>query len=757
MLAISPGDIYSIFWLYFPHFNSSVDMTSASDDKKATNVVMTNTKFNNLDPGHLNFGEFLTDNELKTIQSTSYINNPSPNFYFSPGPRVEKEAPDWNPAINVNHQAFATDLSDDTFLRMFDDIIRTPSPITYDKQHETVGSSPNIKTKDIRSSAAMGSLKTENNSIKLMSKRQQDNSLAAFQIETRPAALQSNEISKVPSIDKPFTMENASKRTNVDMNNGPGKRTSNGNNTNTKTSKNKKHTSPTKTSSTSTSNSNTAPPAKRKRRPRAKKILTPTESLQARKKYLEKNRRAARKCRMKKKAEMASDQARYDFYANEIRATKVQLGACRTELLGLIEMCKRMVGEGCAGEGVRRFVGNLAVREEACRGMLESGDLGVECWKLVERCRGARLGEGVLGDVGCEVGGTTEGGNVNENEDGNWAMGYCEMKNEIQEQFQLQDDTNLSYNSSALTENEEGAAYGPCQTSVFTLQPQQPQQPQPPTTSWHNTTTALQNVAPTPDPTNTTLFSPSIFTHPTNRLSFSSPLTINQQKPQQHVKTPSQTTKIEKQKQQKHHQTKSKTKIVPHMRHESIDSGYGSICSSNSITNSTFSPDPNLFPNSNSNSNSNPNSNYWSPDLAIYEEYEDANLRSLICNSTIATQDQGQTQIQTHTQTHAPSQEKLSVSACRDFVYENVAGGDVVNGFVNPGAVHARVADSENCEMGGREAQAEKEEVEGLLGSSPVMEMDMEVDRGPSGLEFGYSRIADNRAMCVDSSVVIVS
>ncbi|RAL62113.1 hypothetical protein DID88_002599 [Monilinia fructigena] len=179
------------------------------------------------------------------------------------------------------------------------------------------------------------------------------------------------------------------------------------------------------------------------------------------------------------------------------------------------------------------------------------------------------------------------------------------------------------------------------------------------------------------------------------------------------------------------------------MRHESIDSGYGSICSSKSTKNSTF--------------NSNQIPNYWCPDLASYEEYEDANLGSSICHSTVATQDQGQAQIQTHTQTHAPSQEKLSASACRDFVYDNLAEVNVVDGFINPDAVHARVTESENCEMGGREAQGEKEEVEGLLGSSPVMERDMEVNREPSGLGFGYSKIVDDRALGVDSSVVIIS
>ncbi|RAL62112.1 hypothetical protein DID88_002598 [Monilinia fructigena] len=225
--------------------------TSASDEQKATNVVMTNTKFNSLHPGRLNFGEFLPDNELKTIQSTSNINDPSPAFYLSPGPRVGKEAPDWNPTINGNNQAFATDLSDDTFLRMFDDIIQTPSPIAQDKQHEAVGSSLNIKTKNFSSGAATGSLKTEENSTKSMSQRQRDNSLAAFQIDTRPSGIQSNETSKVPSTNEPFKMENAPKPTNVDMNNAPGKRSSNSN-TNAKTPKTK----------------NTPPPLRHPPRPR---------------------------------------------------------------------------------------------------------------------------------------------------------------------------------------------------------------------------------------------------------------------------------------------------------------------------------------------------------------------------------------------------------------------------------------------------------------------------------------------------------
>lgn len=79
-----------------------------------------------------------------------------------------------------------------------------------------------------------------------------------------------------------------------------------------------------------------------------------------------------------------------------------------------------------------------------------------------------------------------------------------------------------------------------------------------------------------------------------------------------------------------------------------------------------------------------------------------------------------------------------------------------MDNVLDPDAAHVGLGESENCEMGGREGQGGKAEVEGLLGS-PVMKMEMEGNRGPSGLEFGYSRIADDRAMSVDSSVVIVS
>lgn len=138
---------------------------------------------------------------------------------------------------------------------------------------------------------------------------------------------------------------------------------------------------------------------KNKRRSRAKKILGPSETLRAREKYIEIKRRASRKYRSKKKAEMATDQEKHDFCVTEINATKNQLLESQKELLSLIEICKGMVGKGCSDAAIRKFIANWERREETYGEMLESGDVGIEVSKLIQKCRSARLGEGVLGDA----------------------------------------------------------------------------------------------------------------------------------------------------------------------------------------------------------------------------------------------------------------------------------------------------------------------------------------------------------------------
>ncbi|QSZ32259.1 hypothetical protein DSL72_001833 [Monilinia vaccinii-corymbosi] len=411
---------------------------------------MTNTELNSLHPGQFNFGEFPTDDALKTIQST--CNHPSSYLYLSP--RVE------------NDQAFETYLTDDILPRMFDEIIQTPNIMTHDRQHGEVDNHPVIPTKESNSRDDVEGFTMRDNSINSMAKRERDNSLPSFQVDTGPSDLQPHDSSTVSSRNTPFALENASHVTSMRMNNLPERVIHRS--TNFKPLKIDNHTS----------TSNITP--KKKRRPRAKKVLSPTESLLAREKYLEKNRRAARKCRMKKKAEVAFDQAKCHFYAREVRAMKCQLGACQRELLSLIEMCKGVVEGGCADMRIRRFVGNLELREEeegnAERGLSGTVDLGMECWRLVERCRGARLGEGI-----CGVGEVGDRGGVNVNGNGNGMLG----NHGTREQFRIQDDTSpLSYTSLGFTETDEGiSSYESCPSPLLIYQ--LPPQPQPQLQSQH--------------------------------------------------------------------------------------------------------------------------------------------------------------------------------------------------------------------------------------------------------------------------------
>lgn len=218
-------------------------------------------------------------------------------------------------------------------------------------------------------------------------------------------------------------------------------------------------------------------PPKKKRRPRAKKILTLSETLRVRERYLEKNRHAARKFRLKKKIEIAAAKQKHDFYIAEICFTKNQLINSQRELLNLIEICKEMVKEEYNDTNLRRFIAKWERREEACRGMLESGDVGVEAWKLIEKCRSARLGEGVLGNVtGLEE--DRKGLICSENV---WSeKAGCEARNEVTSGWGNYDiDMGIttevesqSNNSSGITECDEPVSYGFCQPSPMAQQTQ---------------------------------------------------------------------------------------------------------------------------------------------------------------------------------------------------------------------------------------------------------------------------------------------
>ncbi|TEY71470.1 hypothetical protein BOTCAL_0092g00020 [Botryotinia calthae] len=339
---------------------------------------MYQARFHHPDPDQLNFEEFLAEDVLK-IQT----NNLTTNLMLSTG--TEKAQSDWNELIDGNDQAFI-DLNitdDDSFSKIFDDVIQIPSTIlstsTNEKQQDVIGSSQNT-TANSTNPFTNPSTNISESSLNV------DNSHLISASRTKKST-------KIPTEDAPFDIEVATHSPN--------------NNLATLKPSKKRTLSPlahTKDTDSLTTDSSSTPstaslPPKKKRRPRAKKILTPAEILRAREKYLEKNRRAARKCRLKKKAEMNADQERYELCVAEINATKTKLLETRRELLNLIEICKGMVREGCGDVAIRKFVANWKRREEAYRGMLESADVGVEAWKLIKKCRSARLGEGALGDA----------------------------------------------------------------------------------------------------------------------------------------------------------------------------------------------------------------------------------------------------------------------------------------------------------------------------------------------------------------------
>lgn len=581
---------------------------------------MDQTKFNDQHPGQLKFDEFLTEDALKMMRYTS--NKLSPNFFLTPG--KEKGQPHWDSLNNVgNEQAFGADLNltDDSFLRIFDDVIEIPDILANEQQQNQLGGSPSVAMKDFRADANTDFPTTpslnQNNLITNVS----ENSLPIDNSHLSSAP-QTNNDSKGPSKDTPFTMEKAHSQTmQINPQQSP--------------EQEKANSSPhlkEKPSSLSTASTPLRP--KKKRRPRAKKVLTPAETLMVREKYLEKNRRAARKCRLKKKAEMAADQAKYDHYVSELRATKKQLEDSRKELLELIAVCKGMVGEGCGDGVIRRFVANWERREEACRGMLESGDMGVEAWKLVEKCRSARLGEGVLGDVGLDGGGEAAPFWQDSNALGLKTQGSA-LGNEVVMGQGNTDPVNATaaedscYLSSGLTDCDETAPYSFCQHSPLTQQTQLPENPrqhsrqhsrqQLQNINWHHFVSSFQEPSasiPTTGFTNsnhseTSFQSPYSATQATQ--SMTSPLTSLPTSPfQSHQEgqiiptsltistsetnspnSQSSPTSLNKPNSQNLQQRSSSIKIAPRLRHESLDSGYGSICSTTTHQS-----------NSNSNSNS---------------------------------------------------------------------------------------------------------------------------------------------------------
>ncbi|KAJ8067926.1 hypothetical protein OCU04_003510 [Sclerotinia nivalis] len=453
---------------------------------------------------------------------------------------------------------------------------------------------------------------------------------------SHPSALQLNNGPKVPSKDTPFTMEQPAHSPAMKMK------------PKQSPEQEKAKSSPHLEEKSSPLPTTIAPlRPKKKRRPRAKKILTPAETVMVRDKYLEKNRRAARKCRLKKKAEMAADQAKYDHYVAELRATKKQLEDSRRELLYLIAVCKGMVVEGCGDGVIRRFVANWERREEACRGMLESGDMGVEAWKLVEKCRSARLGKGVLGDVGMDGGG--QGSPFLQGADASGLKAEdCALANEVVMGRGNTDAASVSatgspyYNSSGLTDCDETDPCRFCEHSPLTQQIQLPENPrqhsgqQLENINWHHFVSSFQEPSASVSTTALTnsnhseasFQSPNFAAQATQ--SMTSPLTFSPTSPfQTHQEEPSIPTSLtmstsetnspisqsspmslNKPSPRNLQRRGSSIKIAPRSRHESLDSGYGSICStstnhshSNSLSNNSASPSQ----------TSNTNSNCWSP------------------------------------------------------------------------------------------------------------------------------------------------
>ncbi|KAF7894128.1 hypothetical protein EAF00_007642 [Botryotinia globosa] len=427
--------------------------------------------------------EFVAEDALKIPN-----NNLASNLLVSPG--TEKAQADWNELMNRNDQAFM-DLNiaeDDSFSAIFDDVIQIPNTTL------------NTNTNERQQDGIDWSQNNTENAINLFSNSFANVSESLSNIDNSKL-ISTSQIKSSPTNSTenvPFDVEVTTNSPNINL-------------ATLKPSKKRmlspfthpKDAHPLTTDSNSISPTTSLPP-KKKRRPRAKKILTPAEILRAREKYLEKNRRAAKKCRLKKKAEMSADQERYERCVAEIDATKTKLLESRRELLNLIEICKGMVREGCGDTTIRKFVANWERREEAYRGMLESADVGVEAWKLIEKCRSARLGEGALGDA-VDFEGDREGLVCGANlwEAGN---GYGVGREAIIDQVDCDVDPgttvkfeNQTYSASANMGSDKSTSFGSLQSSTLVQQTQlyeqqtnQQQQHRPPDPKWHDMITSLQ-------------------------------------------------------------------------------------------------------------------------------------------------------------------------------------------------------------------------------------------------------------------------
>ncbi|TGO17747.1 hypothetical protein BTUL_0015g00830 [Botrytis tulipae] len=444
---------------------------------------MYRAKFQHPHLGQLDMNKFIAEDALK-IQN----NNLASNLLVSPG--TDKAQADWNELMNGNDQAFM-DLNiteDDSFSTIFDDVIQIPNTTL------------NTNTNERQQDGIDWSQNNTENAINLFSNSFANVSESLLNVDNSKL-ISTSQIKSSPknwTENVPFDVEATTNSPNINL-------------ATLKPSKKRmlsplthpKDAHPLTTDSNSISSTTSLPP-KKKRRPRAKKILTPAEILRAREKYLEKNRRAARKCRLKKKAEMSADQERYERCVAEINATKTKLLESRRELLNLIEICKGMVREGCGDATIRKFVANWERREEAYRGMLESADVGVEAWKLIEKCRSARLGEGALGDA-VDFEGDREGLMCGANlwEAGNgYGVGHeaiidqvdCDMDPGTTVKFE-----NQTYSASANMGCDNSTSFGSLQSSPLVQQTQlyeqqinQQQQHRPPDPKWHDMITSLQ-------------------------------------------------------------------------------------------------------------------------------------------------------------------------------------------------------------------------------------------------------------------------
>lgn len=524
---------------------------------------------------------------------------------------------------------------DDSFSTMFDDVIQIPNTTlntnTHERREDGIGWSQN---------SAANAISPFSNSFTNISE-----SLLNVDNSKLTSNSQIKDSPKNPTEDAPFDIEVTTNSPNINL--AP-----------LKPSKKRMlsplthptDTHPLTTDSNSISSTISLPP-KKKRRPRAKKILTPAEILRAREKYLEKNRRAARKCRLKKKAEMSADQERYERCVAEINATKTKLLESRRELLNLIEICKGMVKEGCDDATIRKFVANWERREEAYRGMLESADVGVEAWKLIEKCRSARLGEGALGDA-VELEGDREGLMCGANlweegngcEVGNEAIidrAHCDMDPGTTVKFEKQ-----TYSASANMGCDESTSFDSFQSSPLVQQTQlyeqqtnqQQQQHRPPDLKWHEMITSLQKsyaqdpIAAIPNHNENGKF---LFQKLLNQINISrsTPVPVNtlnlplfQQQEQDigpteesSISTPldlASTTSLNNHPAQLEGHPRSRISHLQRrpncyvttsgIRQQSFDSGYGSFSSVSSSQKNSVSPSQ----------TSDINANCWSPDLA---------------------------------------------------------------------------------------------------------------------------------------------